>query len=92
MKEKVGRNSRETESTKNMTAGHRVEGQQETMTSLAASVPGCAHAALGEPHLPPGWSWGLSQQSALGDVGSAFTFPLEPSLFFKSVDVPANQR
>lgn len=48
MKEKVERNSRETESTKNITVGRGVEGQEET--SQAASVPGRACAAWGEPH------------------------------------------
>lgn len=89
MKGKVGRNSREAESTKTVTVGHRTEGQQETVTSLATSMAGCAHAALGEPHLPPGWSWELSQRS--GWVMWAHSpFPLSQVFFFKRVDQPAN--
>lgn len=80
MKEKVRRNSRETESTKDITGGHRVEGEQETTTSLAVSVPGCACAAPAEPCLPPGWSWEQSQQSVLGGMGSALAFPTELAL------------
>jgi len=87
----VGRNNRETESAKNIPAGHEVEGQQETTASLAVSVPGCSHAARGDPRPSAGRHWEQSQHSALG---SPLTFPLQLTLFLfsKSVDVPANQR
>lgn len=76
VKEKMGRNSGETESRKNM-IGHRVE------SAGNHNQPGCVCAGPGEPHRPLGWSWEQSQW--LGDMGSAFTFPLELGVYFSRV-------
>lgn len=78
-----GRNSREIEPSIKIMVGCREEVQQEATTSLAVAVavPGCAHPAPGEPHLPQGWSWKLSQHSASGDVGLTLTFPQAKSFF-----------
>lgn len=63
-KEKMGRNSRETESNKDIRVGSRVEGQQEATSSLAVSVPGCPRSGSAPP--APGMELGAEPAVGVG--------------------------